>query len=535
MPTENTPMLLDQPELLYTDLIRINAALYGSKPAVVCGDDRLSWTEFHRRTNMVANALLAGGLARGDKVCLVMNSSIAMFELIWGVIKAGGVVVPLNVMMAGDSLALTINDCDAALLFADPSTLAAVDEVRQTLGKVRTDGYFVTGTPVAGWASTDDWAEAGEAAEVKVRLTHSDSMNIIYSSGSTGVPKGIEHSHFARHIYSVGFGPGLEMNRWSVAICTTPLYTNGTWITMLPAVYWGGTTVLMTKFSAERFFALVQQERCTHVFMVPTQYIVLLECATSAQFDLSSMKVLLSGGQAIATRTMAELKALFPTARVFECYGITEGFITLASPEDKALSGKERTVGLPMFGGEIVILNDEGHVLPAGEVGDITGYGPALMKGYYRRPDITSKMIWRDAMGRTFLRSGDLGHVDAQGYLYISGRIKDMIKSGGINVYASDIEDVFMQHPDVVEVAAIGIPHDKWVETPLLLAIMREGSATTPAELMTWGNARLGKWQRVSTIEFRTEFPRATHDKVLKRALRDPYWHAAKSNTNTKR
>jgi acyl-CoA synthetase (AMP-forming)/AMP-acid ligase II len=291
----------------------------------------------------------------------------------------------------------------------------------------------------------------------------------------------------------------------------------------------------MTKFSAEAFFALVQQERCTHVFMVPTQYIVLLECTTSAQFDLSSMKVLLSGGQAIAARTMAELKVLFPTARVFECYGITEGFITLASPEDKSLAGKERTVGLPMFGGEIVILDDEGHVLPAGEVGDITGYGPALMKGYYRRPDITAKMIWRDALGRTFLRSGDLGHIDAQGYLYISGRIKDMIKSGGINVYASDIEDVYMQHPDVVEVAAIGIPHDKWVETPLLLAIMRSGSVTTPAELMTWGNARLGKWQRVSAIEFRAEFPRATHDKVLKRALREPYWPAANPNTNTTR
>ena len=171
-----------------------------------------------------------------------------------------------------------------------------------------------------------------------------------------------------------------------------------------------------------------------------------------------------------------------------------------------------------------MILDDEGNVLPAGEVGDITGYGPALMKGYYRRPDITSKMIWRDPQGRTFLRSGDLGRMDEDGYLYIAGRIKDMIKSGGINVYASDIEEVFMQHPDVVEVAAIGIPHDKWVETPLLLAIMRDGATVTPAELMEWGNPRLGKWQRVSAIEYRGEFPRATHDKILKRALRDPYW-----------
>lgn len=516
--------LLDQPGLLYTDLIRINATLQGGKPAVICGDERLSWRDFHARSNQVANALLAHGLQRGDRVCLVMNSSIRMFELIWGVIKAGGVVVPLNVMMAGDSLALTIEDCRATMLVADDSTLDAVEAVRGQLACLRPEDYFVTGRAPGSWQSIDALVAGAGSDDVPVRLTHADSMNIIYSSGSTGVPKGIEHSHFARHVYSLGFGPGLEMNSRSVAICTTPLYTNGTWITMLPAVYWGGTTVLMSRFSATGFFETVERERCTHVFMVPTQYIVLLESDAARRHDLGSMRVLLSGGQAISSKTVEGLKALFPQARQFECYGITEGFITLAAPEDKALPGKERTVGRPMFGGEIVILDDEGNVLPPGSVGDIAGYGPALMKGYFRRPEVTSKMIWRDSTGRSFLRSGDLGHLDEDGYLYIAGRIKDMIKSGGINVYASDIEEAFMRHPDVVEVAAIGVPHEKWVETPLLLAIVREGAALTPDELKEWGNARLGKWQRVSAVEFRTAFPRATHDKVLKRALRDPYW-----------
>ena len=146
------------------------------------------------------------------------------------------------------------------------------------------------------------------------------------------------------------------------------------------------------------------------------------------------------------------------------------------------------------------------------------------MKGYYRDPKRTEEMIWRGPRGRTYLKSGDIGRLDAEGFVYVSGRVKDMIISGGINIFASDIEEVFMQHPEVKEVTAIGVPHDKWGETPLLLAIMHPGAKIGEDELAEWGNARLGKYQRVSRCEFRSEFPRATHDKVLKRALRDPYW-----------
>lgn len=515
---------LDQPALLYTDLIRINAELFGDKDALVCDGTRLSWRDFHLRSNQVANLLLELGLRRGDAVCLVMNSSVLMFELLWGVVKAGGVVVPLNIMMADTALATTINDCRARILVADAAMAPRVAEIGAELTAVRSEGMFTDGEEGGCWLDIRPRISAQSEAEPAVRLSHSDSMNIIYSSGSTGDPKGIEHSHFARHIYSLGFGPGLRMDRFSRPICTTPLYTNGTWITMLPAVYWGGTTILMTSFSAEAFFRTVERERATHVFMVPTQYIVLTESDAKSAHDLSSLRVYLSGGQAIAETTKDALKGVFPKGELYECYGLTEGFITLAGPEDKALDGKERTVGLPMFGGEIVVLDEQDDPLPAGEVGDIAGYGPALMKGYFNKPELTARSVWTDSRGRSFLKSGDLGYRDEDGYLYISGRIKDMIKSGGINVYASDIEEVFMRHPDVVEVAAIGIPHDKWVETPLLLAIMRTGSSTTEEQLREWGNAKLGKWQRVSTVEFRDSFPRATHDKVLKRALRDPYW-----------
>jgi acyl-CoA synthetase (AMP-forming)/AMP-acid ligase II len=519
--------ILDQPGLLFTDMIRINAARFRDKPAVICGADRLSWADFHVRTNKVANALLGLGIAKGDKVCLVMNSSILMFELIWGTVKAGGVIVPLNRMMSATGLAATIDNCDARFLFADLDAVASVDAVRAELGKVERDGFFVAGGTAQGWRAAEPLVDAGAEPEPDVGLTMADPMNIIYSSGSTGAPKGIEHSQLARHIYTLGFGPGLEMTRFSVPLCSTPLYTNGTWITMLPAVYLGGTTVLMTKFSAADFLQAVQDHGCTHAFAVPTQFIVLVESGIVRDYDTGSLRVLMSGGQAIASTTVALLREQLPHVRLYECYGITEGFSTLASPEDKALPGKEKTVGLALFGGELVILDDDGNVLPPGEVGDITGYGPALMTGYYRNREATERMIWRDPRGRTFLRSGDLGRMDEDGYLYIAGRVKDMIKSGGINVYASDIEEVFMRHPAVAEVAAIGIPHERWIETPLLLVILRDGHAIDEEELREWGNGQLGRWQRVSRVEFRATFPRATHDKILKRALRDPYWPQA--------
>ena len=528
MPTQDLPKL-DQPALFYTEMIINNAKYFARKPAVICGDERLSWAEFHLRTNKVANALIALGLKKGDKVCMLMQSSIPMFELIWGTIKAGGVAAPLNVMMAQDSLARMVNNSDARLVFVDPTTREQMDTARKDLENVKADGLFCLGGS-NGYRAPEALIAAASDHRPDVILNMSDSMNIIYSSGSTGAPKGIEHSHFARHAYSCGFGPGMKMDRFTVSICCTPLYTNGTWITMLPTVYWGGTVVLLPKFSVQAFLETVQRERCTHTFMVPTQYILIVESEGFEKYDVSSMKVLLHGGQPITGKTYGQLRQKFPLAGLYETYGMTEGFITLSLPADKELPGKLGTVGMPIFGGDIVILGDDGRELPNGEIGEIAGWSPALMKGYYKDPERTAEMIWRDARGRTYIKSGDLGRMDDDGYLYVSGRTKDMIKSGGINVFAKDIEDVFMSHPQVMEAAAIGIPHEKWVETPLLLAIMRPDATISADELKAWGNAKLGKFQRVDRVEFRDEFPRAGHDKVLKRALRDPYWagHATK-------
>jgi len=514
---------LDQPGLFYPDVISNNARFEGNRLAVVCGEESLTWREFHLRTNQVANALRSLGLRKGDKVCLFMQSSVAMFELLWGTIKAGCVAVPLNVMMAQDSLALMVNNSEGLALFADEATAAQVDAVRGQLKNVAAERSFLVGPPTTGWMSADRLVADASDEEVEHGLVPTDSMSIIYSSGSTGVPKGIEHSHFARLAYPLATGPSMGIDRYSVSIATTPLYTNGTWITMLPTVYSGGTTVLLKKFSPVNFLEAVQRHGGTHVFMVPTQYILICAEPELRRFDTSSMRVLLSGGQALPSTVFDDLLTKFPTAGIHEIYGITEAFLVMASPKDWAL-GKRGSVGKPIFGADVRIIDGDGRILPAGETGEIAAWGPNLMKGYYNDPQRTAESIWIGPQGRTYMRSGDVGRIDEDGFIYVSGRVKDMIKSGGLNIFASDIEEVFMRHPAVKEAAAVGTPHEKWGETPVLFVILHDGAQNSTAELMEWGNSRLGKFQRVSAVEVRTEFPRATHDKVLKRALRDPYW-----------
>ncbi|MGE0152215.1 MAG: class I adenylate-forming enzyme family protein [Reyranellaceae bacterium] len=512
-----------QHDCLCSDAIAHHAKFSPRHPAVICGDRQLNWAEFDRRTNKVANALLSRGLRTGDKVCLLMQNSIAMFELLWGAIKAGGVIVPLNLMMARDTLVLMVNNCEARLLFADAETIGDIAPARAQLSHIDADGLFAAGGGGASWRSTEAFIEAASDQAPDVRLKPEDSINIIYTSGTTGVPKGVEHSHFARFAYAFGLGSWLNFDRNSIAIAATPLYANGTWMTMLPCLYRGGTIVLMPKFSGEAFVATVERTRATHTFLVPTQSIGVLEALAGARRDMGSLRVLISAGQALPPKTYRELVAALPECGVYEAYGMSEGFGTLAWPEDLR-RGEIGLVGKPFFLDDICIIDEHGREVPPGQDGEIVGYSGGLMKGYYRDKARTEEMIWIGPRGRTYLRSGDVGRIDEDGFVRVLGRIKDMIKSGGINVYASDIEAAFMAHPQVREVAAIGIPHEKWGETPLLFAILQQGASLTEEELRDWGNRRLSKFQRVARVEFREDFPRANYDKVKKADLRAPYW-----------
>lgn len=515
---------LDDPQVYLPDLFATHARFQPRKEAVVCGETRRTWGEFDANASRVAHALIADGVQKGDKVAILMGNSAEMLECLFGAVRAGACVVPLSGLLTAEQLGGLLEDCEAVRAFVSADFRERIEAVRPGLPRIPADGWIAFGFSGEGWRPLADLVAGRPATVPNVRYDLRDDFNIIYSSGTTGLPKGIIQTHRARLHWA--FSNAVEMGFTSEtrALTTTALYSNGTWLMMLPCLFAGGTLVAMPAFDPGAFLETVERERITHTFMVPAQYQMVLDHPALPAADLSSLKTVLSAGSSLRRDTKREIIERISPG-LYELYGFSEGFASMLKPHRHA--DKFDTVGTPVLGFEVRILDEDGRACPPGVPGEIAGYGAGIMKGYHKRPEATAELVWRDERGRTFIRSGDIGVLDADGFLTIVDRKKDMIISGGFNVFPTDVEAVVAQHPDVRDVAVIGVPHDKWDESCLALVIPRDPATCDCEAIRAWANERLAKHQRLVGVEIREAFPRNALGKVMKRLLREPYWERA--------
>ena len=483
--------------------------------ALQCGPVRLDWAGLRERVLSFAGAVSANGDRKPGRVALLGNTSADMVVAYLGTIAAGGSAVPLPLSAHADAIAGMLEDCAPEIVFADA-------ESRDLLRNIEPSRIVLVGS--RGPGSFASFCENTATLAAPALPAPEAEFNIIYSSGTTGRAKGIVHSHAMRYRQAArslfGIGPSSTM------LLATPLYSNTTLMPLLATLFHGGRVILMSKFDAEAYLDLAEREGATHTMLVPVQYQRILAAKSFPRRDLSSFKVKQCTGAPLAPMLKREIAQKWP-GRFLEVYGLTEGGCTCIL-DVSAFPDKAHTVGRPAAGNDIRIIDEKGAFVPAGERGEIVGRSATMMSGYHRNEEANAAFYWRDAEGVLYHRTGDIGMFDDDGFLLLVDRKKDLIISGGFNIYASDLEEKLLEHPAVAEAAVIAMPSEKWGETPLGLVVQKEGAKIDTSELLAWVNARLGKTQRLAAVEIRAELPRSNVGKILKQELRKPYWEGRK-------
>jgi long-chain acyl-CoA synthetase len=502
--------------LTLSRLLTRHARYRPSHAAVVIDNERLTFLQFNDFVNRWANALTALGVGRGDRVTTILPNSLELLATYWACAKLGAAAVPLSPLLLTAGFVSLLNDAKPRVILGTKTMCGVLDQVRPQLAYEPAATWVLIDGEVPEYSSYTSLCARASVTEPTNEVEAGDVMTIMYTSGTTGLPKGIMHTHFIRAMYAGLMSASWRMSPESIVLQTGAIVFNGAMLTLLPSFYCGATYILHRQFDAQAMIDTTAAEKVTHIMVVPSQIIAMLNLPTFNPDKVKSLEMVLSLGAPLHKAHKEHLNRVLPN-RFYEIYGVTEGCFTLLDRADAVR--KAGSVGVPPPFYDLRIVDEQGRDCAPGQVGEIVGRGPITMAGYVNRDDLTAQTIRNG-----WVHTGDLGYVDDEGYLYLIDRKKDMIDSGGVKVYPKDIEEIAVQHAAVHEVAVFGIPHDKWGETPIAAIVLRAGANVSAEDLRDWINSRVAaRYQRVDRVVIMPDFPRNAAGKTLKREIREAY------------
>ncbi len=502
------------------DIVRIHAAERPEAPAIVYRGRTTSYAGLDRAASQVAQALIAEGVTPQARIAHLDKSNDLFFELLFGVAKAGAVMVSVNWRLAAPEVLHIVNDAEAEILFVGEEYFPVIEQVRGDLKTVRKivalEGRHAT------WDLFTAWRDRHRPDDPHLPSKRSDTAVQFYTSGTTGLPKGAEltNGNFAWML-------PLWTESWLLApevpnlVCLPMFHIGGAgW--GIAGLYAGAANHVVREFVPAQILEIIARERIKVMLLVPAMILFLVQAPQIRETDLSSLRLIVYGAAPIPADLLRQAMAIFRCG-FQQVYGLTEttGAITLLPPEDHdpADARKLLSCGFAQKGVELRIVGEDGRDLPAGDVGEIVVRSPQIMAGYWRLPEASARAVRGD-----WFFTGDAGYLDDKGYLYIYDRVKDMIVSGGENIYPAEIESALFGHPAVADVAVIGVPDERWGEAVKAVVVRKPDVDVTQGELIDWARERIAGYKLPKSVDFLDALPRNPTGKILKRELRKTYW-----------
>ncbi len=508
--------------------VRRSALLYPDQDALVEGDVRYTWRQFADRVARLAGGLRQLGLQPGDRVAMLADNSHRYVEFFFATFWAGGIAVPINTRWAVPEIRYALDDSGARLLIADPAHIEAATLQRD--GGAAID-HLILAADVsrqeAGWAHWEKLAQAPAVADAGRGFE--DIACLFYTGGTTGRSKGVMLSHANLVTNSLTAMLNMNIRAGTVHLHVSPMFHVAGGARLFSVTMAGGTHVVIPKFDIEPFLAVIERERVNITVIVPTMLNRLVQHPDLERRDVSSLQLLSYGASPMPAALLRRALERLPGVRFLQSYGMTElsPVASVLMPEFHTFEGPNAgytaSAGQPVYNADIQILDPDGRPLPVGEIGEVCVRGPMVMKGYWNQPELTAEAV-RDG----WMHTGDGGYMDERGFLFIVDRIKDMIVSGGENVYSAEVEDALYGHPAVAECAVIGIPSEQWGEAVHAEVVLKAGAEVSEADLIAHCKARIAGFKCPRSLVIRTgELPKSGAGKILKTELRAPFWHDA--------